>query len=328
MHNGLAHSPFRFRRLRRNEVIRSLVRETRLHKEDLIQPFFVMEGKSRQELIPSMPGLKRYSIDLLLKTIEQYQKSGGKAGLLFGIPRALEKDLKGTASYSSSGIVQKAVLRIKKEFPQFFIITDVCLCGYMSHGHCGIVKKGTVDNDKTIELLGKIALSHAQAGADMVAPSDMMDLRIQHIRRELDQKGFEDMPIMSYAVKYASAFYGPFREAVDSAPQFGDRKAYQMDYANQREALKEAKQDVEEGADIVMVKPALAYLDVISLLKQQLNVPIAAYSVSGEYSMMKAAAQAGWINEKDAVLESLTAMKRAGADIMITYHAQDVLKWL
>ena len=318
----------RFRRLRCNEVIRILVRETRLDKADLIQPFFVTEGKKREEAIPSLPGIKRYSIDLLLNTIEQYQKSGGHAGLLFGIPDALQKDLKGTAAYSSRGIVQRAISKIKKEFPQFFIITDVCLCGYMSHGHCGIVEKGQIHNDRTLELLGKIAVSHAQAGADMLAPSDMMDLRIQYIRRELDKNGFQDTPILSYAVKYASAFYGPFREAVDSTPQFGDRKTYQMDYANQREALKEAKQDVAEGADIIMVKPALAYLDVILLLRQQLNVPIAAYSVSGEYSMIKAASQAKWINEQDVVLESLTAIKRAGADIIITYHAQDVLKWL
>lgn len=324
MNSGL----FRFRRLRRNEAIRSLVRETRLDKEDLIQPFFVVEGGKKQEAIPSMPGIKRYSVDLLLKTIEQYHKSGGKAGLLFGIPDASQKDLKGTASYALDGIVQKAVFKIKKEFPQFFIITDVCLCGYMSHGHCGVVEKGRIHNDKTLEVLGKIAVSHAQAGSDMIAPSDMMDLRVQHIRRELDQNGFEDRAIMSYAVKYASAFYGPFREALDSAPQFGDRKTYQMDYSNRREALKEAKQDVEEGADIVMVKPALAYLDVISLLRQKLNVPIAAYSVSGEYSMIKAASYAKWINEKDVVLESLTAIKRAGADIIITYHAREVLKWL
>ena len=318
----------RFRRLRRNETIRSLIRETRLDKDDLIQPFFVIEGKKREEEIPSMPGIKRYSVDLLLKIIEQYHKSGGKAGLLFAVPDASRKDLKGTASYASDGIVQKAVSKIKKEFPEFFMITDVCLCGYMSHGHCGVIHKGTVDNDKTLEVLGKIAVSHAQAGSDMIAPSDMMDLRIQYIRRELDQNGFQDSAIMSYAVKYASAFYGPFREAVDSTPQFGDRKTYQMDYANQREALKEAKQDAEEGADIVMVKPALAYLDVISFLRQQLTVPIAAYSVSGEYSMIKAASHARWINEKDVVLESLTAIKRAGADIIITYHAQDVLKWL
>ena len=318
----------RFRRLRRNETIRSLIRETRLDKADLIQPFFVIEGKKREEVIPSMPGIKRYSVDLLLKTIEHYQKSGGKAGLLFGIPDASQKDLKGTAAYSSNGIVQRAVSKIKKEFPQFFIITDVCLCGYMSHGHCGVVDQGTIDNDKTLELLGKIALSHAQAGSDMLAPSDMMDFRVHYLRRELDKNGFQETPIMSYAVKYASAFYGPFREAVDSTPQFGDRKTYQMDYANQREALKEAKQDVEEGADIVMVKPALAYLDVISLLRRQLNVPIAAYSVSGEYSMIKAAAQKQWIDEKKVVLETHLSMKRAGAAFILTYWAKALAGWL
>ena len=318
----------RFRRLRQNETIRRLVRETSLNAQDLIQPFFVIEGRNRREKISSMPGIYRYSIDLLLKEIEHFQKSKGTAGLLFGVPSVDKKDLKGTAGYDPKGIVQKAISKIKKEFPKIFVITDVCLCGYMSHGHCGVVEKGKIYNDKTLELLGKVSLSHAQAGADMAAPSDMMDLRVQRIRRALDQNGFENIPIMSYAVKYSSAFYGPFREAVDSAPHFGDRKSYQMDYANQREALKEAKQDIEEGADIIMVKPALAYLDIVSLLRNRLNVPIAAYSVSGEYSMIKAAAQAGWMNEKEVVLESLTAIKRAGADIIISYHAQDVLKWL
>ena len=318
----------RFRRLRRNETIRHLVRETRLSKDQLIQPFFVVEGKNSQETIPSMPGIYRFSVDLLLRALERYQNSGGRAGLLFGIPLSSKKNLKGTQGYSSSGIVQKAVMAIKKEFPDFFIITDICLCAYMSHGHCGVVENGIVDNDKTLSLLGKIAVSHAQAGSDMVAPSDMMDLRVRHIREELDRNGFQDIPIMSYAVKYASAFYGPFRDALDSTPQFGDRKTYQMDYANQREALKEASQDIQEGADLILVKPALAYLDVISLLRSQTTAPIAAYSVSGEYSMIKAAAHSKWINERDVVLETLTAIKRAGADLIITYHAGDVLRWL
>ena len=287
-----------------------------------------MEGRGRQEAIPSMPGISRFSVDLLLKAVERYHASGGRAGLFFGIPPHSKKNLKGTQAYSSSGIVQKAVAAIKKEFPEFFIITDVCVCAYMSHGHCGVVENGLIDNDKTLSLLGKIALSQANAGADMIAPSDMMDFRVRYIREELDRNGFQDLPIMSYAVKYASAFYGPFRDALDSTPQFGDRKTYQMDYANQREALKEARQDIAEGADIIMVKPAMAYLDVISLLRNQTTAPIAAYSVSGEYSMIKAAAQLKWIDERDVVLETLTAIKRAGADLIITYHAGDVLKWL
>ncbi len=318
----------RFRRLRKNETIRRLVGETRLSKDQLIQPFFVIEGRNRQETISSMPGIYRYSVDLLLKALEGYQKSGGRAGLFFGIPLSHKKNLKGTQAYSPDGIIQKAVFAIKKEFPDFFVITDVCLCGYMSHGHCGVVEKNRVDNDKTLSILGKIAVSHAQAGSDMVAPSDMMDLRVHYIRQELERNGFQDIPIMSYAAKYASSFYGPFRDALDSTPQFGDRKTYQMDYANRREALKEARQDLKEGADIILVKPALAYLDVISLLRDQTAAPIAAYSVSGEYAMIKAGARLKWINERDIVLETLTAIKRAGADLIITYHTGDVLQWL
>lgn len=316
----------RFRRLRRTKVLRNLLKETRLHPHDLIQPFFVREGRQKRDEIPSMPGIYRFSVDLLIKSVESYQKAGGQAGLLFGIPE--RKDLKGSGAYADQGIVQKAVAAVKKEFPEFFLITDICLCGYMSHGHCGVVKGQAIDNDLTLDLLGKIAVSHVQAGCDMVAPSDMMDLRVGYIRRVLDEKKFQDIPIMSYAAKYASSFYGPFRDAVDSTPQFGDRRTYQMDYANAREALKEARQDVLEGADIIMVKPALAYLDVISLLKEKLEVPIAAYSVSGEYSMIKAAAERNWINEKEIVLESLTAMKRAGANLIITYFAESALKWI
>jgi len=316
----------RFRRLRKSEAIRRLVRETRLCADELIQPFFVVEGKNKKEVIASMPGIYRYSIDQLLKTLEQYQKAGGRAGLFFGI--SWKKDLRAAQSYSSNGVVQKAVREIKKHFSEFLVITDVCLCGYMSHGHCGVVKDGYVDNDSSIALLGKAAVSHAQAGADIVAPSDMMDSRIAKIREDLDKSGFVNTAILSYAVKYTSAFYGPFRDAAHSAPQFGDRKTYQMDPANKLEALKEAESDVREGADMVMVKPALAYLDIISLLKAKLTVPVAAYSVSGEYSMVKAAAQKKWIDEKAIVLESLLSMKRAGADILISYHAQEALKWL
>ena len=316
----------RFRRLRRNEIIRSLVRETRILGEELVQPFFVTEGKNKKESISSMPGIYRFSIENLLRSIEAYRRQGGKAGLFFGVPA--KKDLKGSFAFAKDGIVPKAVCAVKKNFPDFLVITDVCLCSYLSHGHCGIVENGYVDNDKTIALLGKMAVAHAEAGVDIVAPSDMMDFRVKRIREDLDKSGFDKMPIMSYAVKYASSFYGPFRDAADSAPQFGDRKSYQMDPANQREALKEARQDVKEGADLIMVKPALAYLDVISLLKRELNVPIVAYSVSGEYSMVKAAAQRKWIDEKSIVLESLTAIKRAGADIIISYYAQDALKWL
>lgn len=315
----------RFRRLRKTETLRRLVRETRLSGDELIQPFFVLEGQGRKEEIGSMPGIHRFSLDNLLREIESYRALGGRAGLFFGIPE--KKDSKGSAAYADNGVVQKAVTAIKKEFPDFLVITDVCLCSYTDHGHCGVLDGGSVDNDKTIALLGKIAVSHARAGADIVAPSDMMDFRVRQIREDLDKQGFAAMPILSYAAKYASAFYGPFRDAADSTPQSGDRKSYQMDPANGREALKEARQDIEEGADIVMVKPALAYLDVISLLKKELTVPIAAYNVSGEYSMIKAAAQNKWIDEKNVVLETLTAIKRAGADIIFTYHAKDVLEW-
>ena len=316
----------RFRRLRKTEVIRALIRETSLDKNDLIQPFFVIEGKNKKEAIASMPGMERYSIDSLLKEIAQYQKLGGRAGLLFGMVN--KKDEQGSAAYASNGIVQKAIKAIKKEFPEFLVITDVCLCSYTSHGHCGVIENKKIDNDQTIKILGKVAVSHAEAGADIVAPSDMMDFRVQRIRKDLDQEGFSGTAIMSYAVKYASAFYGPFRDAAHSTPQFSDRKTYQMDPANHREALKEAKQDVLEGADFIMVKPALAYLDIVSLLRRELTVPIVAYSVSGEYSMIKAAAQKGWINEKDIVLESLTSMKRAGADIIISYHAKESMGWI
>ncbi len=316
----------RFRRLRSSKTIRDWVRETRVSPDDLVQPYFVIEGNKKRQAIEAMPGIERYSVDLLLKQIESFVKAGGKAGLLFGLP--LKKNSQATEAYADNGIVQKAVRAIKKKFPQFVVITDVCLCAYMDHGHCGVLHNGQIDNDATLPILGKTAVSHAQAGADVVAPSDMMDFRVRRIRKDLDKAGLPNTLLLSYAVKYASAFYGPFREAAHSAPSFGDRKTYQMDPANAREALKEAKQDIKEGADMVMVKPALAYLDIISLLRQNLNVPVAAYNVSGEYSMVKSAAQRKWINEKDVVLESLTAMKRAGANVIISYHAKEALKWI
>lgn len=316
----------RFRRLRRNKVIRNLVKETILTANDLVQPFFVIEGANKSEPIESMPGINRYSIDTLIKAVDIYRSVGGQAGLFFGVPD--KKDSMASQASAAGGVMQKAIHAIKAEFPDFLVITDVCLCAYTDHGHCGIVVGDQIDNDKTILLLAKMAVSHGEAGADIVAPSDMMDLRVDKIRTELDKKGFTDTAIMAYSAKYQSAFYGPFRDAAHSEPQFGNRKTYQMDYANQREALKEARQDVVEKADFVMVKPALAYLDVVSLLRRELTVPIVAYNVSGEYSMVKAAAAQNWINERDIVLESLTSMKRAGADIIITYHAQDALKWI
>lgn len=316
----------RFRRLRSSAAVRNLVRETTLTADDVVQPFFIMEGENQKETIESMPGIFRYSLDLLIKAVGQYRSAGGQAGLFFGIPD--KKDSMASHAYAANGVTQKAVTAIKKEFPDFLVITDVCLCAYTDHGHCGIVHEGVVDNDRTLPLLAKTAVSHAEAGADIVAPSDMMDLRVGKIREELDKKGFTGTAVMSYAVKYQSAFYGPFRDAAHSAPRSGDRKTYQMDGGNQREALKEARQDVAEGADFVMVKPALAYLDVVSLLRRELTVPVVAYNVSGEYAMVKAAAGKGWINEKDIVMEGLTSIKRAGADIIITYHAQDVLRWI
>jgi len=316
----------RYRRLRRTEAIRQLVRETELNKRDLIQPFFVIEGKSKSEPIESMPGISRFTIDCLLKEVESYIKLGGTTGLLFGV--SSKKDFKGVHACSDEGLIPKAVRALKKNFPDFLVMTDVCLCSYLEHGHCGILKDKTIDNDASLPVLGMMAVAHAQAGADFVAPSDMMDFRVRHIRDTLDQNNFQDTGILSYAVKYASAFYGPFREAAYSAPEFGDRKTYQMDFANSREALKEARQDVEEGADIVMVKPALAYLDIVCNLRRKLTVPLAAFHVSGEYAMIKAAAQKKWVDEQNIVLESLTSIKRAGADIILTYHAKDALRWL
>jgi len=316
----------RLRRLRHIEALRALVRETRVEVGDLIYPLFVVEGNKIKQEISSMPGICRYSPDLLPKEVEDIAKLGITAVILFGIPK--KKDEVGSSAYHPKGVIQQAIRAIKKTTLDLLVVTDVCLCEYTSHGHCGFVVDGYVDNDKTLELLAKTALSHAEAGADIVAPSDMMDGRVRAIRQALDKNGFQNTPILAYAAKYASAFYGPFREAAESAPQFGDRRSYQMDPPNWREALREVEQDITEGADIVMVKPALPYLDVIRKVRDTFNHPLAAYSVSGEYAMAKAAAQQGWLDEKGIVLEMLTAIKRAGADIIITYYAKEVAKWL
>jgi len=316
----------RMRRLRKNEPMRLLFRETSLGVDDLIYPLFVIHGRGVRHEVESMPGVFQYSVDKLTKEAKEIAALGINAVLLFGIPQ--EKDGVGSSAYQPDGVIQQAIRAIKKAVPGLLVITDVCLCEYTSHGHCGVVVDGDVDNDKTLELLARMALSHAEAGVDIVAPSDMMDGRVRAIREVLDESGFVDLPIMSYAVKYASAFYGPFRDAAQSAPQFGDRRSYQMDSANVREALREVEQDVAESADIIMVKPALAYLDVISKVRDTFNHPIAAYNVSGEYSMVKAAASRGWIDERRVVMEILTSIKRAGADVIVTYHAKDVARWL
>ncbi len=316
----------RLRRLRRNETLRAMVRENQLATTDLIYPMFVEEGSGITSEITSMPGISRFSPDRLSPEIEQIARLGIPAVLLFGIPQS--KDDTGSAGYDPDGVVQQAIRIIKQTVPELVVITDVCLCEYTSHGHCGIVVDGAVDNDATLPLLVRIALSHVEAGADIVSPSDMMDGRIATIRQALDRIGAGNIPIMTYAAKYASAYYGPFREAAGSTPQFGDRRAYQMDPANAREAMREVEQDIAEGADIVMVKPALAYLDVIRQVRDRFDCPLAAYNVSGEYSMVKAAANCGWLDERRIVLETLTAMKRAGTDLILTYHAKDVAGWL
>jgi porphobilinogen synthase len=316
----------RLRRLRRSEALRALIRETKVEIGDLIYPLFVVEGNKIKQEISSMPGQYRLSSDLLPKEVEDIAKLGIPAIILFGIPQ--KKDEIGSSAYHPKGVIQQAIRAIKKATPELLVVTDVCLCEYTSHGHCGVVVDGYVDNDKTLELLAKTALSHVEAGADMVAPSDMMDGRVKAIRQMLDGNRFQNIPVVAYAAKYASAFYGPFREAAESAPQFGDRRSYQMDPPNWREALREVEQDIAEGADIVMVKPALPYLDVIRKVRDTFNHPLAAYSVSGEYAMVKAAAQQGWLDEKRIVLEMLTAIKRAGADIIITYYAREAARWL
>jgi len=317
---------YRPRRLRTSETLRKMVRETRLSPEDFIYPLFVVHGRKVRHEIESMPGIAQVSVDLAVREAEEACKLSIPAVILFGIPK--KKDLKGTEAYSAQGIIQQAIRAIKRELPQVVIITDVCLCEYTSHGHCGIVVDGEVHNDTTLAFLARMALSHAEAGADMVAPSDMMDGRVKAIRDLLDRKGFENIPILSYAAKHASVFYGPFREAAESAPQFGDRKSYQMDPANAREALREVRLDVQEGADIIMVKPALPYLDIIRKVREEIDLPVGAYNVSGEYTMIKAAAQQGWIDGERAMMEVLTAIKRAGADLIITYFAKEASRVL
>jgi porphobilinogen synthase len=322
----MAFPATRLRRLRQTGLLRAMVRETELTPAHLVLPMFVQLGEDRTA-IDSMPGVERLSISNAVEEAGEAHALGVPAVLLFGVPA--EKDEQASGAYDEEGVVQLAVRAIKEAHPELVVITDVCLCGYTSHGHCGIVRDdGTVDNDVTLELLAKTAITHAQAGADAVAPSDMMDGRVGALRSQLDHEGFKDTPIVAYSAKFASAFYGPFREAADSAPAFGDRRSYQMDPANSDEAVREALLDVEEGADVVMVKPALPYLDVIRRIKDATRVPIAAYNVSGEYAMVKAAAAAGYLDERAVVLESLTAIRRAGADIVITYHAKEVARWL
>jgi len=317
----------RARRLRSSETIRRMVRETSLSVNDLIYPLFVTNGEGVKNPVASMPGVYQLSVDLALKEAQEVLELGIPAVLLFGIPAY--KDEKGSSAYDDNEAVQRAIRAIKENYPQLLVIPDLCMCEYTSHGHCGILDEtGNVLNDETIAVLAKIALSYARAGADMVAPSDMMDGRVAAIREALDANGYSHIPIMAYSAKYASGFYGPFRDVAESAPQFGDRRGYQMDPANSDEALKEVGLDIEEGADIVMVKPALPYLDIIRRVKDEFKIPVAAYNVSGEYAMIKAAGQNGWLDEKRVVLEALTGIKRAGADIIITYHAKDVARWL
>ncbi|WP_418818101.1 porphobilinogen synthase [Pseudoruminococcus massiliensis] len=316
----------RFRRLRASENLRSMVRETRISKSDLIYPVFVVEGENIKNPVESMPNVYQYSLDRMDEILNEVEKSGISGILIFGVPK--HKDEYATEAYNDNGITQQAVRYIKKNYPSLIIIADVCLCEYTSHGHCGVVCGEKILNDETLPLLSKMAVSLAKAGADIIAPSDMMDGRVSAIRNALDENGFIDTPILSYSAKFASAYYSPFRDAAESAPEFGDRKTYQMDYANGREALREIADDISEGADMVMVKPALAYLDIIKSAREKFDLPLVAYNVSGEYAMVKAAAQNGWIDEKKIVSENMIAIKRAGADIIITYHALDVAKWI
>ena len=316
----------RMRRLRKNDNFRRLVRETTLSVNDLIYPLFVVPGSGVKTEISSMPGVFQMSADMIVEECKAVEALGIPGVILFGIPES--KDEAATGAYDENGVVQTAIRAIKDAENKMLVITDVCLCEYMSHGHCGVVQDGEIKNDISLELLAQTAVSHVEAGADMVAPSDMMDGRVAAIRASLDETGYQDTPIMSYAVKYASAFYGPFREAAESVPQFGDRKSYQMDPANVLEALREAAMDVEEGADILMVKPALSYLDIVTQVAMEFGYPTAAYNVSGEYAMIKTAAMNGWLDEARAVMEALTSIKRAGADIILTYHAKDAARWL
>lgn len=317
---------YRPRRMRQNETIRSMIRETHLSPDQLVYPLFVLPGKGQREEVSSMPGVFRFSIDQLQQEAKECLNLGIRSVILFGLPE--KKDAIGSGAYARNGIIQKAIKELKNKVPELNVITDVCLCEYTDHGHCGCLQNNEVDNDATLELLAKTALSHAEAGADMVAPSDMMDGRISEIRSVLDENSYHMTPIMSYAVKYASAFYGPFRDAADCSPQFGDRRSYQMDPANSREALREATLDVEEGADVLMVKPAVAYLDIIRQLRDEFDLPVAAYHVSGEYAMIKAAAEKGWIDEERVMAETLLSIRRAGADIILTYFAKDMAKLL
>lgn len=317
---------YRPRRLRQNEAFRSLIRETHLSPAQLIYPLFIMPGKGKREAISSMPGIHRVSVDQLGQEAKECLQLGVNSVILFGLPE--KKDPMGSGAHAKDGIIQRAVKELKNKAPELIVVTDVCLCEYTSHGHCGIIIDNRVDNDSTLEVLARTALSHAKAGADMVAPSDMMDGRVGEIRAILDENNFHMLPIMSYAVKYASGFYGPFREAADGAPQFGNRRGYQMDPANALEALREATLDVDEGADILMVKPAVAYLDIIKALRDEFDLPIAAYHVSGEYAMIKAAAANGWLDEKQVMQETLLSIKRAGAEIIITYFAKEMAEML
>jgi porphobilinogen synthase len=317
---------YRPRRLRKNESMRALIRETQLSPAQFVYPVFIAPGKNKREAISSMPGVYRLSVDQLKKEAQECMELGVNSMILFGLPE--KKDAMGSGAHAKDGIIQRGIRELKNKAPDLNIITDVCLCEYTDHGHCGCLIGDIVDNDATLEILAKTALSHAQAGADMVAPSDMMDGRVSEIRASLDEHNFDMIPIMSYAVKYASAFYGPFRDAADCTPQFGDRRSYQMDPANAREALREATLDVDEGADILMVKPAVAYLDIISRLKDEFDLPIAAFHVSGEYAMIKAAAEKGWIDGDKVMAETLLSIKRAGADIILTYFAKDMARLL
>jgi len=316
----------RHRRLRANATIRSMVRENHLHKEDLIYPIFVIEGENIKNPVKSMPGVYQLSLDQLNAEIDEVVSLGIPAVILFGIPA--EKDAQGSGAFHDHGIVQKATRQIKERYPELLVIADTCLCEFTDHGHCGLVEGDKILNDPSLDILARTAVSQAKAGADIIAPSNMMDGFVIAIRKALDEAGFQDVPIMSYAVKYASSYYGPFRDAAEGAPKFGDRKTYQMDPANRLEAFREAESDIEEGADFLIVKPALAYMDIIRDVKNRYPVPVVAYNVSGEYSMVKAAALNGWIDEKSVVLETLVGMKRAGADLIITYHAKDVARWL
>ena len=316
----------RLRRLRKSAAIRDMVRENHVRVDELIYPVFVMDGKDKAVPVPSMPGISQYSVDRLPEELDRVVAAGIRAILLFGVPA--HKDAVGSGAYAKNGIVPKAIRAIRRRYPDLVVIADVCLCEYTSHGHCGLVKDGVVLNDETLPLLAKASVAYAQAGADIVAPSDMMDGRVGVIRAALDRAGFEDVAVMAYSAKFASAYYGPFRDAAHSAPQFGDRRTYQMDPANGREALREVAADVAEGADYVIAKPAIAYLDVLKDISRHCDLPIVAYNVSGEYAMVKAAAANGWIDERRIVLENLVGMKRAGAKMIITYHALDAARWL